>query len=501
MIFWPLKNFQTSSSFFRSIKKIFSIGASVLWLSTHNASANASTIGVNDFLKMVQDSNPAVKAAGLEEEAADLKKELGDLELSPYLSAGFKYFDDERFSVIQMNPPIFGNETKGQYYSLGISKKFSTGTSLQLMVSENPVSVITTLGPQPKIYNGSWTATLSQPLWKNFLGKSTSLRRNREETVAELEKTAARLAALQILANAEAAYWNALYLKQEVLVRKDSLNRAKRLYDWTRRRLNNGISQKADLVQVEALQTTRELQLIGSEDDEKSAQRMLKDFLQQDATSPDLIIADQFNTNRVALLDELKQSKHLRADAYIAKLQAKLQSTVSAEIKEAVKPDLLLEASYSANGLESTLSDSLQAAMKNEHPNKSIGVRLIVDLDFGAKSSLRKSADLSKSAAEYKSAKLEHDSNSEVFEVSRRYQELSRRILSAEQLTKLQKSKYDLERARLENGRSTTFQVVTFEQDAAESELLLYKLYTDQRKIESNARLFIKDSDQTRSAQ
>jgi hypothetical protein len=60
-----------------------------------------------------------------------------------------------------------------------------------------------------------------------------------------------------------------------------------------------------------------------------------------------------------------------------------------------------------------------------------------------------------------------------------------------QKLVDIQKRKFDREQDRLRNGRSTTFQVISYEQEIAESEVMLFKLLSEQRKIESTTRNFI----------
>jgi hypothetical protein len=58
-----------------------------------------------------------------------------------------------------------------------------------------------------------------------------------------------------------------------------------------------------------------------------------------------------------------------------------------------------------------------------------------------------------------------------------------------------QKERYRSEQDKLAKGRTITSQVITAEGDVAESELSLIKLLTEQRKLEAQAKMFIKLED------
>ena len=452
---------------------------------------SASALTLNEFIQQVEKKNPALEANRLERDASELKKSTGDLTLSPYLQAGYRWADDQRLTPMQLVPPIFTTETQTQTYSLGVAKKFSTGTTTSIGVAETPVNITTSGGPQPKLYTGTFSLILSQSLWKDFFGRSTRLRHNREELISQIEKTSSQVSTIQTLVSAESAYWNALYQQNEFQVRLDSLERARRLFEWTRARVKSGIAQQNDLLQVEALQSQRELQLISSQDNFKAAQKSLKDFLFIELSADDVMVQDAIDQGRPQLISELDPSSHLRADALIARLNAQLQSTIADETHEGLKPDLQLQAAYSGNGMNSQLSESVSGSFKNEHPVKSIGIQLTMDLDPSGQNAVKRAADLTKQSSDLKFEKLKLESDHDLSELKRRYGELTRRIEAARKLTKIQKSKYENERRRLENGRTTTFQVINFEQDAAEAELLLNQLLTEQRKLEANAQIFL----------
>ena len=76
-------------------------------------------------------------------------------------------------------------------------------------------------------------------------------------------------------------------------------------------------------------------------------------------------------------------------------------------------------------------------------------------------------------------------------EIERKVGEQKQRLEIARMLAQLQKEKSKEENSRYEKGRTTVFQAITFEQEAAESELLVLQLLNQLRLTEARARLYI----------
>jgi len=74
--------------------------------------------------------------------------------------------------------------------------------------------------------------------------------------------------------------------------------------------------------------------------------------------------------------------------------------------------------------------------------------------------------------------------------LTREISNLQQQISQARKLSSLQQKKVEAERERFEQGKSTTFQITTFEKDAGDSQIRLYRLLASLRKAESRARSF-----------
>ncbi len=461
--------------------------------------ANAHALTLESYLEVVKKNNSAVRASELLEEVAQMKRGSGDyVELSPYLIAQATYFDDKKE---QMFPTQQGTRTKIPSFSVGINKKLSTGTTLGVALEQSKKDIEGIAFP----YVVSWDSTIKifaqQSLWKNIFGRGTSYRHERESAQEKMERLNQRIQGIGVLVQAELSYWEWFFREEEYKEKKEGIDRAQKLRDWTAKRLANGIGDRSDLLQVESLLKIRELDFIGANDSLLASRRLLLDFGQDDAlpinTAERKTTELEFERDPHHLVQDWKKAENSKTFK-IVKLESELIFTASqlalsaeGEGQEMLKPDLTLEGSYATNSREVTYGDSLGASVNSNTPTAAVGLKFTMNFDFFQKQRLLKAAKIESIVSKMKSEKSELDSRSAWSELERRHKELSRRIKVAEELSRFQDEKFKRERERIAVGRSTTFQVVTFEQDAAEARLNLLRLKAEQRKLEASARLFI----------
>lgn len=445
---------------------------------------------LEQFLAEVQKRHPAFEAYRIAKEAAEQRLELGDLALSPYLSAGYTYYDDKKETS---SPMFFGTRTQSKSWNLGVAKQFATGTALSATLKQSTELVEGTTPEAPEAFTGQFTLGLKQNLWKDFFGKSTRIRHNREFFSKKIEDTVQVLNEKQTLIAAETAWWNFVYQSEENKISTDSLARAKKIESWAEKRAANGTGDESDYLQAKALLQSRELQQINSEDSLKAARSQLQDMVPDfniSLVAPNLSELENYRSPRALSENKNPNATPLRLDAELKRLEAKLKEHVAEEISESLKPSLAAQLAYTMNTRQSSASDALSNTFGTDHPTLAAGIELSMDLDFFGKSKA-----LSASRNDAKSSKILADraiyeSNSSWKELLRRHNEMQKSISAVKLLTQTQIRKAKRENEKLERGRSTTFQTINFEQEAQEARSMLLKLQTELKKIEAQARMF-----------
>lgn len=452
----------------------------------------AHAMDLKTFLQEVASKHRGLEALRLSREGAEDRRLAGDLVLTPTLSLKGGYLSDKK----QPNQ-LGATELLANEYSAALAKRFSSGTSVSLTARsggyEN-VGVPAAYAAYGKFSQGALGINISQSLWKDFFGRSTGLRHERENAAAEAEKSGYDLQARQILFDAEAAFWDALYLNMELQLRRTSLERARRIETWIGRRVGDGISDRADLLSAKALAASRQLQLIATEDELAASQRRLRDFLETDPSQPLPPLEGDLSQRRTPEQLLTGEGTVTRLDVWLAAQESKARAAGALEAEDSVRADLVLSGGYNTNSYEpnGTASDAARTWNKTDTPTTQVGVSWVYMFDTDAKNSVVGSARKEAMAAKLRSERKSREGETAWVEMNRRHGELSKRIDSADQIRRLQSDRAKAEQDKYGKGRSITSNVINSEQDAAEADLTFMRLQAEQRKLEAQTRLFIR---------
>nr|BFD66684.1 hypothetical protein HAGR004_17060 [Bdellovibrio sp. HAGR004] len=452
------------------------------------------SIDLREYLKVVIEKNKSVQALDVSKEAAEDRKTSGDIELVPVLTAGVGYLNDK--SPLGQFAQLGGTQTTAKDLKLGLMKRFSTGTDVSITASASEVeNEGTLLNPAfSRFAYGSLGVGLEQSLWKDSFGNATSLRWERQDAVTAAEVGKYDLQKKLLLIDAEAAYWDYVYQNENLRIGRASLERARRIESWTRRRVNDGISDRADLLSAQALVSARQLQLISAEDDMAAAKRRIRDFMELGDSEPIPEITGNISQARtLSSMVDGKGARVVALDAYLASLNSKAMSLVAKETEDGYRPDLVLSGAYNTNNFQvgKTVGDAASKWTDTELPTWKVGLNLIYLFDTDVKNAAQSAARKDALAAKLQSERKMLDSESAWVEINRRYSEMNKRIDAATQIARLQADAAKAQTDLFNKGRSITANVINAEEDAADAELNLTKLKSEQRKMEAQARLFI----------
>lgn len=454
------------------------------------AASTASAMSLEQYLDRVVKSHRGLEAMRVAREAAEDKKTAGDVSLIPVLSLSGSYLDDKK----QPNQ-LQATEAKSTIYSAALAKKFATGTSVSLtaraMEFENPGAVIPTYGA---FSQGALGVSIEQSLWKDAFGRGTRLRREREETTATAEAGGYDLQSRQILASAEAAYWNYVYALEELKLRKASLTRAQRIETWIRRRVADGISDRSDMLSIQALVAGRKLALDNTEDSLVALRQEIRNFLElkegENFPEPTAKIAQ---SRDMRALVGGSDGRVMRLDAWLAGLEAKARAIGAQEAVEGTRADLKLAGSYNTNSnvTDGKAADATREWTKTDTPTSQISLTWTYMFDTDVKDAVSASARKQALSARLQAERKLLESETGWSEMERRHRELSRMIASAGNIAAIQSDRAKAFADKLSRGRAVTSDVINSEEDAATAELQLTQLRAEQRKLEAQTRLFV----------
>jgi outer membrane protein TolC len=448
----------------------------------------AGPLSLSDYLNEVESKHGGYQSARLGSRGAELRRSESGLAQSWTLSAGAEQRNDFRF------PIGVAFQTKSTVYSLGISKLTSFGLSGKLGMTVTPLS-FENVAPQfaaflpfNSYYDVATTLELSQSLWRNGFGRATRAQEALEESVAKATQYRTSFAARQIQAQAEAAYWNAAAYQEILRIQKENLDRAVKLVQWSKGRVDLDLADKADLLQAESMQRLRQLEVAAAQSDYKTLCRTFNSLRGIDSEELTEKLAPVYIEN-VETVRAMERAP-FRDDVLASREEANAAYATARLGRERNKPNLEVYVSHSLSGRNGTFNDSMAQLAQANFTLTVFGIRFATPLSFGTQSDNLEGYALEQKAAELNRERKLFEQESEWKELSRKLVENKEKLLLARQLEKAQDEKYRYEQARLKSAKSTLFQVLNFEQDFASAQLSRIQKETELRAVLTQMKLF-----------
>ena len=329
---------------------------------------------------------------------------------------------------------------------------------------------------------------LSQSLWRNYWGREN---RAQETLLNSQAKASGHLEDFKIktiLSNAEAVYWSLSQARKVTKVQADNLARAQKLAQWNQRRINSGLAEKSDYLQAEANVKLREYELRNGLLDKATLERTFNSLrgLEENTVNETLLSLDGKNLKQLSV----PAKADLRDDTKAAFENQKLAKANADLSIERNKPTFEVYGSYALNGRDQDRADAITNSFKTDHSTSAVGVRFNAPLDFGTTSKNIDGYKKEQVAAEYTYQKKVFDENREWNDLVARFEDAKIKLDLVEKIANSQKIKITNENDRLSKGRTTTFQVLNFEQDYASAELLQIQSETNLLNIYSQLKIF-----------
>lgn len=446
-----------------------------------------ASLSLQDYLNQVGEKNQTVVANKLVAEGTQAREEEGRLIFRPSLFAQGQMMVDKK----PVANPAQGTRTDSEFATVGLQQNFDFGLKGQLSYSLFHTEIFNAsrnFVPTPDFNDGVAKIELSQSLWRNFWGRENKAQADLIDSQAKTSKHLAEFAVQSILTNAESVYWSLSQTRKIIQVQKDTLARAQQLRTWNQRRLNNGLAERSDFLQSEANLKLREYELSNAIQQQNILERTFNSFRGIDSSEVTEELEGVNSKNLKSLTPPEKVE--FRADTLAALEQQKLTKANAALAIERNKPTFEVYGSYALNGRDPQRSEAISNSFKTDHTTTAIGLRFNTPLDFGTTSASIDGYKKEQIAAEYNYQRKVFDQDREWNDLLTKFADAKVKLDLAEKFSDAQRTKTLNERTRLSNGRTTTFQVLTFEQDNASADLLRIQTETDLLNIYAQLKLF-----------
>lgn len=424
----------------------------------------SAELTLQNYLDIVKGKNESYQGASAQAIGSQGLAREADLIFTPELFAEAKTGYDEKLS----RPSFFEYDgTDTTTYSLGISQKTRFGLEAKLsylMTDMKFNGAESVLGSNTEFADGAAQLELSMPLWKNGFGRTNRANEDVTREQANANRFQALYQSANILVKAESAYWRLSAATEQLKIEEQTLKAAQNIQDYVIKKSKKDLGETADVLQATALVEAYNLQVQQAQTELRSAQREFNLYLNRDATEavPNL---EGLNFSALEGIQVPSQRPGDRPDVKASEAQAKAAKASSTLAVERNKPKLDLYGGYSAYGQTATVSDAFSDSMKAKRDGAYVGVRFSVPLGVSAQSDAKEGAYQTQIAAEKNLSYLKYSQEQEWIDLIQKMTDAKQTLKLAAAMEKAQKAKLDNERTRLRQGRTTTYQVLQFEQE------------------------------------
>jgi outer membrane protein TolC len=425
--------------------------------------ALGQTLTLEQFKTQARNQDPAWKAAHAADEAGKLLVSEADTITALQFTSQVSYLNDNRQT---QNPAFQGDRTENLGFYFGLQQQTEYGVQWDLLqnfshtkIYDVPVAFI----PTPDYYSSYPKVDVSVSLWRNFMGAETAAQVNQVRQQAMTRKKQAELQMLQKEVDIENSFYEVHSLQQSLEAQKDGLARAEKVLDWTNSRIVRNLVDKSEIYQAQAAVTARKIEISTTKSNLAKAIEKFNSLRGSDGHQlSEKLIAPPVPVDRLELSNsQARVRKDIRLQEYVNQSN---ESNYRAS-REKYKPKLDL----SMTGLQQGQDASQTTSISNMGPNGKdyflVALTLTVPLDQKRESNHREGYDLFAKSQVFADKGRLNDERVAWENNVNTAQQLKEQITELSNLELQQKNKADAEREKFNRGRSTLFQVLTYEQD------------------------------------
>jgi outer membrane protein TolC len=428
---------------------------------------SSDVLSLGDFLKQVEKQNRGYQGQVAQREGATDRGREKDLAFAPSV-----FFDAQAVSDSKLpSLPIFTYDREiTENYSLGVSQTTPYGLQGKLYYAVDYTSYVNAIVPGGtaggipfSFYDARPVLELTQSLWQNGFGRTSRANQEVTEAQASYDQHQAEYQRETVLQDAENAYWRLAIIREKVEIQTRALNESQAIYDYIARQVQMNLRDESDLLQSRASLESKKLDLKTAQDDESTAARSFNAIrnVSLDVTPEELAPVDLDRLESVEVAPEHSTREDVRA----AEANAQLTAANSKILAEKDKPTLDVYFDYALNGRDVTAEATEANSFASGRPTVTGGVKFSMPLNFAATSDAKRGALREEQAAGMIFEQKALDQENNWIDLRRKIVDARERLKLAQTIEAAQKKKYDYERGRLRQGRTTTYNVLTFEQD------------------------------------
>jgi len=442
-------------------------------------------------------------------EAGELRSTSPDLIFSPQFFSQATHTIDKK----ELANPLAPERIEATHLSFGIQKLWESGLQTQVAYSmtrvnldqaampnslnlpltvPNPLVPGTTFTQNVTVANpliGILPATeyteartqvdLVQPLWKNSEGRDHALSRDSTLAKIAMQEAGERYKTQSLLAQAENVYWQLALAQEAVRTQEGSIERFRKIKEWARKRATSQLGDRADVLQADSGLRVKLYELEQAKKDRNALQRVFNSLRGRSGDTLEGELTPLGGKALSLVSNKVVAGSASRLDVEIAKQAVRISEIEIEQSREKFKAQLDVFGSAALNKLDKTPEQALKGAFDADHPTYVVGIKFSTPLDHDIINRDREGLIKMNQAAKLDQALKEFNARQDWSDLQAQLQEARVRLSLAEEIVTAQKEKLAYERERLSIGRTTTYQILMFEQDFASAQLAAIKSKAD----------------------
>lgn len=423
----------------------------------------APTLTVEECIARALQKNFDLKIQSFSTEVARESLNVANAGFEPVFNASIQRFSSKDA------PNAGGRETDSTDARIGVSQflPFGTLVSLSASVDKSASNFTSTSIAFNPVYNSDVALTVTQPLLR---GAGTAYNRAAIER-SRLGVTIAQLnfksSVLRVIRDTEAAYYNLVFAREQLAVRRHSLALAERLYEENKTRKLTGVATDLDVLTAEVGIANARNAVLVAEQGVRNREDELLALIGQFEFDRDLgaVGLSPYQEPSPSFDLSYKLARENQPD-YLATIETIKQRQIDATTaRRAALPSLDLGGSIGYNGLDRSYGGAIDNVGNGDSRSWQLDLRLSVPWGLHADRARERAALASLRQEETRLRAIEQDLLVQVRAAIRAVETNRESVEINRKATELATRQYELELARFKAGLSTSRQVLQIQDD------------------------------------
>lgn len=440
---------------------------------------NAIVLSLDDTLKAALEHNLAIAVQRYQPRTTATFVDVERSAFDPLVTGNAFISDDEQARVSSFIGPFSSTDEIKSYSASWLDPLTIGGSySIDLNATDTDTSVSNLAGSTESTgYNTSWALTYRQSLLRNF-GRDVNLWPTvvAQKTLG-ISESVFRQTVIDTVAQAESAYWDLNFAIMQLRTERFSLKLAQDFLEQNRIKVRVGTLAPIEITQAEAGVADREETVIIFEAALRGAEDQIRRVIGVPSDSKDwdrpVRPSDPMTWDEVEVDEDAAMQAALanRPDVEQARLAIEARATEDRARDNLRRWGLDFQGVYGNLGFaDSGYGDSFDDLQDRNQTSWSAGLTLSVPIHnrFAIANKQRTENELAQ--AQVQLQQVEQSVRVAISAAVRQVRTNIRRVQSAQVNVRLQREKLQAEQKKFENGMSTSFQVLQFQDDLANAE-------------------------------